>query len=209
MVGTFLATAGTTLLAMGAWWLLLSFNGWTLIAHCIAASESKPHPPPSPCPASVHPGAVLAIGLLPLGLLRLTVRLPLASSWRVYWWPRCCCTPLRLAPAGRVYHASGHGASGDPVGCLGPEPGPCDLEHHMAGPFRRGTAAQQCQSRHQRLHQPELWIRAPRKSPFPPPEQGYRPFQTPSTTGLSGERPLPWKLPPPPWQGLASLNNRP
>lgn len=36
--------AGTTLLAMGAWWLLLSFNGWTLIAHCSAGIKAKSAP---------------------------------------------------------------------------------------------------------------------------------------------------------------------
>ena len=80
MISSVLTTAGTTLgttlLAMGAWWLLLSFNGWTLIAHCSARIKAKSAAPPeeSPCPPhlAVHPGAVLAIGLLPLSLLSLT-----------------------------------------------------------------------------------------------------------------------------------------
>ena len=45
MISSVLTTAGTTLgttlLAMGAWWLLLSFNGWTLIGHCSAGIKAK------------------------------------------------------------------------------------------------------------------------------------------------------------------------
>ena len=42
MVSTFLTTAGTTLLAMGAWWFLLSLDGRTLIAHCGTAIKATP-----------------------------------------------------------------------------------------------------------------------------------------------------------------------
>ena len=49
MISSVLTTAGTTLgttlLAMGAWWLLLSFNGWTLIGHCSAGIKAKCPPP--------------------------------------------------------------------------------------------------------------------------------------------------------------------
>jgi len=69
VIGTVLATALTTLVTLGAWWLLLSLNGWTLIAHLSAGvkarSEAEAQPP------CIHPGAVLAIGLLPLALLSL------------------------------------------------------------------------------------------------------------------------------------------